>query len=212
MRLSTMRLSPSPLLLTLLPLADSAARSSKRGLVFIPKEETPEDNGVWVQKGTDLTWYYNYHDRVSPAFAGVDQSKFEFVPMMWGVPDKSDGDTAFRDNVQTLIKEQGVDIKHVMGFNEPDEKQKNGGSDIKPKDAAEAWIKNMVPLREMGIKVGLPAVTGSPRGLEWLKDFMDECKKELDEDDKECEFDFVPVHWYGPFESMTGHIGERLVE
>jgi hypothetical protein len=200
------------LLLTLTPLAGSTGRSSKRGLIFIPKEETPEDNGVWVQKGTDLTWYYNYHDRASPAFAGVDQSKFEFVPMMWGIPDKRDGETAFLNYVQALIKDQGVAITHVLGFNEPDEKEKNGGSDIKPRDAAKAWVKNMVPLRGMGIKVGLPAVTGSPRGVEWLKGFMDECKDELDDDDKECEFDFVPVHWYGSFDTMASHIEQRLVE
>jgi hypothetical protein len=200
----------SSILLGLLPLGASATRSSKRGLVFTPNKAWPEDNSKWVQSGSDLTWYYNYQEIPSPAFAGVSQSKFEFVPMMWGLNTNLD-DTSFLTSVKNLIK-TGVAIAHVMAFNEPDGPTMYGGSDIKPSSAARAWVANFIPLQEMGIKVGLPACTGGSGGLPWLKQFLGNCSALISTGgtQKNCTYDFLPIHWYDNFGGLASHIGERV--
>ncbi len=70
------------------------------------------------------------------------------------------------------------------------------------------------PLQEMGVKVGLPAMTGAPSGLVWLHEFLGNCSQLISEDSnskKNCTFDFLPVHWYDNFEGLASHIGERLM-
>ncbi|KAK3312094.1 glycosyl hydrolase catalytic core-domain-containing protein [Apodospora peruviana] len=182
--------------------------SSKRGLCFVPNTTTPEDDTIWVQKPTDLTWYYNYDPTPSDVFAKVSQEEFEFVPMLWGVP-PTPGDTAFLDTVKGLIKD-GRNITHIMSFNEPDGPAEYGGANADPSAAAQAWVDNIIPLRKMGVKVGLPACTGSPDGLAWLKTFLDSCSTIVSDggNKKNCSYDFVPIHWYGDFGGLASHMGE----
>ena len=85
--------------------------SSKRGLVYVPSEQHPQDDANWDAPNSDLSWYYNYQSKPSPAFA--DESKFEFVPMLWG------SSSSFLSEVQSQIK-AGANIRYVLGFNEPD--------------------------------------------------------------------------------------------
>ncbi|PKS05995.1 hypothetical protein jhhlp_007828 [Lomentospora prolificans] len=208
MHLSTSLLIPA--LIALLPPAATATRSPKRGLVFTNPRDHPEDNAVWVQKGSTLTWYYNYHATASPAFAGIPQDRFEFVPMLWGL-EAEPNSTDFYDKVKAMI-EDGVNITHALSFNEPDGLVSAGGSDIPPKIAAQAWVSNFEPLRELGVRVGLPGCTGAPSGLTWLNDFLDECAELVSEGQskkKNCSYDFLPVHWYGDFDGLSSHIGER---
>ena len=162
-------------------------RSSKRGLVYVPSEENPADDSVWSAPTSDLTWYYNYQASGSAAYAN---SKLDFVPMLWGVTDPSD--TSFLDAVTAQLK-SGVNVTHVLTFNEPDGSQSTGGSNISPAAAAAAWIRQVEPLKDHGVKLGAPAVTGAPSGATWLKSFVSACQGK-------CSFDFVPVHWYGNFE------------
>jgi hypothetical protein len=75
-----------------------------------------------------------------------------------------------------------------------------GGSDVSPSDASSVWQKQIEPLKKLGIKVGAPVVSGSPVGYKWLKDWEEEC-------DGKCNPDFMPVHWYGPFEGLASWIG-----
>lgn len=44
-------------------------RSSKRGLVFTPSSAFLQDDQVWKQPGSDLTWYYNHMWQPSPQFS-----------------------------------------------------------------------------------------------------------------------------------------------
>ncbi|RFU72926.1 f5 8 type c domain [Trichoderma arundinaceum] len=187
----------------------SASASDKRGLVFTPNPDYPQDNKVWVQSGSDLTWYYNYQSQPSPAYASLSQDQFEFVPMMWGVTDNLN-DTTFLNQVKTLI-DQGRNITHVLGFNEPDGSTSTGGSNIKPQAAAQAWVANFEPLGKLGIKLGLPACTGGPDGLPWLKQFLGNCSAILSTGNqrKNCTWDFLPVHWYDNFAGLASLIGER---
>lgn len=186
-----------------------SAVSSKRGLVFTPNANHPDDNKIWVQSGSDLKWYYNYQSRPSPAYADLSQDQFEFVPMMWGVG-PNPNDTTFLTDVKKLISD-GTKIKHVMGFNEPDTDSAYGGSNVKPAVAAQAWVANFEPLGKMGVKLGLPACTGGWGSLPWLKQFLGNCSELVStgSEKKNCTWDFLPVHWYDNFGGLASHIGER---
>ncbi|KAJ8122328.1 hypothetical protein O1611_g9868 [Lasiodiplodia mahajangana] len=193
------------LLAAVLSVANAQTRSDKRGLVFVPNKDSPEDNKIWVQDGSDLTWYYNYDPTPSSAFSDQPQSDFEFVPMLWGSID----DTSFLDAVNGLI-EGGRNISHVLTFNEPDGPTQYGGSNIYPWKAAQIWVDNIIPLAEKGIKVGLPACTGGTGGIPWLQQFLGNCSQLISTDGntQNCSYDFVTLHWYGNFEGLASHMGE----
>lgn len=193
---------PSSLLLAASLLESTIAQttyraSTKRGLVFVPAPKYPTDNQIWVQGQTDITWYYNYQATPSAAFSNLTQDKFEFVPMLWSPAD------TFLSTIQGLIK-NGRNITHVMGYNEPDGEHSTGGSSLDYKVAATNWIAQMEPLRKMGVKLGAPAVTGSSRGMTWLRNFFDACASQ----GTNCTADFFPSHWYGNFEGLASHLGE----
>ncbi|KAI8957344.1 glycoside hydrolase family 128 protein [Daldinia sp. FL1419] len=192
------------LIIALSSLVVAQTRSPKRGLVFIPKSDNPEDDKVWVRSGSDLTWYYNYESTPSPAFDGIPQDQFEFVPMLWGAAD----DTSFLKSVRSQIN-SGRKITHVLSFNEPDS-QYNGGSNIEPSKAADVWIKNIAPLAGQGVKLGLPACTGGWGGIPWLQQFLGNCSELMSTEGvkKNCTYDFVSIHWYGNFEGLASHMGE----
>ena len=173
--------------------------SSKRGLVFTPSANYPADNQIWVEKGSDLTWYYNYGATPSTAYSNLTQAEFEFVPMLWGISNSS----SFLSQIQTQIT-AGTKVSHVLAFNEPDGSSSSGGSDINPAAAAAVWIQEVEPLRKLGVKAGAPAVTGSPGGFTWLSEFFANCTIQ----GTNCTADFIPVHWYGNFEGMASHIGQ----
>ncbi|KAK7403803.1 hypothetical protein QQX98_010445 [Neonectria punicea] len=188
----------------------SADGSDKRGLCFVPNKEHPEDNQIWVQPGSDLTWYYNYQESPSSAYSNLSQEEFEFVPMMWGVGNNP-SDTSFLKSVRSLI-EGGTNITHVLGFNEPDAQADWGGSNVDPETAAKAWVANFEPLGKMGVKLGLPAVTGGWDGLPWLEQFLGNCSEIVSEETgatTNCTWDFLPIHWYDNFEGLASHIGSR---
>ncbi|KAI1383788.1 glycoside hydrolase family 128 protein [Hypoxylon trugodes] len=184
-------------------IAVAQTRSPKRGLVFVPNSTTLQDDKIWVQRNSDLTWYYNYQSTPSYAFNNLPQDQFEFVPMIWGAID----DTSFLDSVQGQI-DGGRKITHVLGFNEPDS-QYNGGSNIQPSRAADVWVKNVAPLADKGVKLGLPACTGNYNGIQWLQQFLGNCSNLIstDTERKNCTYDFVTIHWYGDFEGLASHMG-----
>lgn len=193
-------------LLLALSAVTSATASSKRGLVFVPNAQWPDDYKVWVQSGSDLTWYYNYGSTPSSVFSGVSQDKFEFVPMLWGAI----SDTSFLTSVERQIA-NGVNITHVLGFNEPNGPASSGGSNITPLTAAQIWVKNMEPLAAKGVKLGLPACTGGTDGLPWLQQFLGNCSTVLSAGStttKNCTYDFVNLHWYGDFTGLASHMGQ----
>ena len=199
--------------LSMAGLAMAAKKLDKRGLVFVPNEEFPEDNNIWIQDGSAISWYYNYQSLPSPAFADKSQDEFAFVPMMWGVDANNPEDTTFLNDVKDLI-DGGRNITHVLGFNEPDAPNSWGGSDVRPAVAAKAWVANFEPLAELGVKLGLPGCTGGWDSLPWLRQFLGNCSEIISDgsEEKNCTWDFVPVHWYDNFEGLASHIGERRAE
>ncbi|KAI0016843.1 glycosyl hydrolase catalytic core-domain-containing protein [Xylariomycetidae sp. FL0641] len=201
--------APLPLVAIASVAGAQTTRSAKRGLVFVPSDGTPEDNQIWVRSGSDLTWYYNYGDAPSPAYAGISQDEFEFVPMLWGAVDG----TAFLASVRGLLAD-GRHVRHVLAFNEPDMAGQYGGSDLAPADAAEVWVRNVAPLGEQdGIKLGLPACSSAPSGIPWLQQFLGNCSDLISGgggggSKRNCSYDFVPMHYYGDFEGLASHMGE----
>jgi len=104
--------------------------------------------------------------------------------------------------------EPGNRITHVLTFNEPDGDTQSGGSDSSPTHAAQAYISEILPLRSppWNLKLSLPATTGSPRGLDWLRDFNSSCYDIWPNGG--CTSDFVATHWYGDFGAMTSWLGQ----
>ncbi|KAL9005063.1 MAG: hypothetical protein Q9188_002136 [Gyalolechia gomerana] len=170
----------------------NAPSSSKRGLVYVPNDKHRSDDSIWVSDTSDLTWYYNYLSTPSPVFDNATQ--LQFVPMLWGPS------TTFLSDVKSQI-DSGANISYVLGFNEPDGGGATGGSAMPADMAAEIWQREMEPLKDMGVKLGGPAVTGSPNGFVWLQNFFTACNGN-------CSVDFIPVHWYGNFEGLASHVGQ----
>ena len=182
--------------LTLLSSVSAQTPSPKRGLVYVPSAKHPLDDHFWNSPTSDLTWYYNYGSQPSAAFD--NSTKLQFVPMLWGAP-SSTSDNTFLNDVTNLIK-SGTNISYVLTFNEPDGAD-NGGSNVDPKLAAQTWMREVEPLKKMGVKLGAPAVTGAPSGFTWLQNFFTACAGN-------CSADFIPVHWYGNFEGLASHVGQ----
>jgi len=182
------------LIILLLGLGPShCTTSSKRGLIYISNTKAPNDDSIWTRPGSDLTWYYNYGESPVSSVANT----LAFVPMLWGQPTTSG---SFYNTVKSL-NDKGMNITHVLGFNEPDGDKSTGGSSIAADKAASLWMSEIEPLSNLGIKLGAPAVTGSPQGTAWLKSFYSACNGK-------CTTDFIPVHWYGVFEGLASHVGE----
>ena len=170
--------------------------SPKRGLVYVPSS-TPSDYSIWDSSTSDLTWYYNYGP--SPSATYNNSTKLQFVPMLFTAP-SSTSDNTFLDAVTQQISD-GANVSYVLAFNEPDGTSATGGSNISPDLAAQTWIREIEPLKKMGVKLGAPAVTGAPTGFTWLQNFFTACNGN-------CSADFIPVHWYGNFEGLASHIGQ----
>jgi hypothetical protein len=183
-------------------LSKDVTTSSKRGLIDVATKN-PSDDQIWIKKGSDLTWYYNY--QAEPSSAYTSDASFEFVPMLFGNSDDlSSTDTPFLTSIQNQVK-AGANITYILAYNEPDGQSSTGGTGIPADTAADVWMRNIAPLRDQGIKVGLPAVTGSPDGFNWLANFNKSCSA-LNANG--CEADFIPVHWYGNFQGLASHVGQ----
>ena len=201
------------LLLSLLPSTLSQTTNSthpKRGLVYIQTDH-PNDYNTFTRPNSPLTWYYNY----SP-WPSLTSWSSQFAPMVHGASDAA----ASVDTIKSILNgdagvsiansdsEPGNRITHVLTFNEPDGDTNSGGSDSSPWNAAQVYLDTIAPLRQdpWNLKVGLPATTGSPRGIQWLRDFNTSCHS-LNKG-AGCEFDFVATHWYGDFGGLASWLGQ----
>ena len=170
-----------------------ASNNTKRGLVA-KIASNAEDDKIWDRPDSDLTWYYNYDSKPLDLYDG---SKLDFVPMCWGQAAAQD----FLSNVESALQ-KGSKISYVLGFNEPDTTSAVGGSSLNPQVAAQVWMQYIEPLASKGVKLGAPACSGAPTGLQWLREFFTACDQ--------CTIDFVPLHWYGNFEGLASHVGEYI--
>ncbi|KAG6841565.1 hypothetical protein C0991_009600 [Blastosporella zonata] len=146
--------------------------TSKRGMAF-SAPDTPGDIVNANQTKSQISWQYDWGSS-PPEYLAIDG--IEYIPMQWG----SVGIEGFGN----LVKTQNA--KTILAFNEPDFDQE---SDILPGDAASLWMQYLEPLKAQGVRLGGPAITGSPTGQPWLAQFMQACAN--------CSVDFIPLHWYG---------------
>ncbi|RGP72428.1 hypothetical protein FSPOR_2639 [Fusarium sporotrichioides] len=159
--------------------------SSKRGLAF-HGDDHESDNNLLTSNNSEIAWYYTWSLWPSQQIG----NSLPFIPLIHGLDDASDSE------LQKRLNSLPDSSTHLLTFNEPDGETDTGGSAISPKDAAKAYMENIVPLRDAKREwsISHPSVTGSPRGLDWLHDFNESC---YDIDDKGCPTDFIAVHWYG---------------
>jgi hypothetical protein len=147
-------------------------KTSKRGLAF-SAPDTPGDLNNANQTKSQISWQYDWGNS-PPNYMAV--SNINYIPMQWG----SGKIEVFTD----AVKAQGA--KTILAFNEPDfDKESN----MLPTEAAKLWKQYLEPLKAEGIRLGGPAVTGSPTGRPWLNEFFQACTN--------CSVDFLPLHWYG---------------
>jgi hypothetical protein len=155
--------------------------SSKRGLPYNQANLLEPFTG----SGSQATWCYNWDST-----PGNIPSGLEYVPMLHGL----DGDhlNPWVANANAAL---AAGATHLQYINEPDVEVANGGVNTSPQDAADGYVKNMMPFKGKA-KIGSPAVSngdaGGPQGkmgIPYLNDFFSKCGS--------CHFDFVPFHWYG---------------
>ncbi|KAH7322651.1 glycosyl hydrolase catalytic core-domain-containing protein [Stachybotrys elegans] len=171
--------------------------TSKRGLAY-QYDSHEGDNELLISDDSPISWYYTWS--MWPA-EPIGHSVM-FVPMVHGLDD------ATGDELHERLDALPRSSTHLLTFNEPDGETHTGGSSVSPEDAAEAYIEHIVPLRDAEDRrwvISHPVVTGSPQGLDWLRDFNESC---YDISDDGCPTDFVAVHWYGEAEGLRNWLEE----
>ncbi len=136
----------------------------------------------WVSKkgiggtitGLDEDWYYRW---LNSGESTIDR---EYAPMCFGLSGANDAN-------DILLYQGKYKATHVMGFNEPDNCNDQGGVN------GGCIIANAVPIYKNLMKTGLRMV--SPAGTEgaatgWLKDFNIAAKAQ------DVRIDAIAVHWY----------------
>ncbi|KAK8012647.1 glycoside hydrolase family 128 protein [Apiospora marii] len=169
---------------------------SKRGLAY-QNGAHKADNRLLFSPESPVAWYYTWS--LWPAPEANDNAAVEFLPLVHSTDDVAKDD--FRKQLDALPPSSG----HLLTFNEPDGDTGSGGSAIEPEDAAKSYIDRIAPLRSGDGRtwnISHPSVTGSLRGLDWLRRFNESCW-DLDRE-KGCPADFVAVHWYGEYEGLKG--------
>ncbi|MXP20151.1 RNA polymerase [Gordonia sp. HNM0687] len=160
----------------------STASSQPQQLLRPPPPGPLPGVGLWQGPGVSTAlansgarWYYTW----TPDHEGVaTPAGCEFVPMIWGRRDLTDGALRRARSNGTVL----------LGFNEPDIATQ---ADMTVDEALTAWPR----LQRTGLRLGAPAVSADghlPGG--WLDRFMTGARA------RGLRVDFIPVHWYpGPW-------------
>lgn len=110
---------------------------------------------------------------------------FEYVPMLWA-PNSTYLEpflAAVENNFSSVALTAQRDI---LAFNEPNQV---GQADCTPQEAAQVWVEYLEPLKAQGYRLGSPAVTSAPDGMDWMQEWLKSCNGS-------CKPDFIAVHWY----------------
>lgn len=107
-------------------------------------------------------------------------------------PPELKGRAPFRPMIHDAGKLSGQDWATIQGthnsiihfFNEP---ERNG---ISPQQAADAWKRQILPLRNQGNKLVSPSCAGDEAGHAWIADFMGKVASNPP--------DYLGMHYYGP--------------
>lgn len=142
--------------------------------------DQPDYIGNYV--GSKTSWYYTW---APGSVSAGDKVGLEFVPMLWGVKQVGDWNSA-RGSWPSSVK-------NALFFNEPNQ---SGQSDISVNDALQYWMNDYLPARtQNGLRLGHAGTTSAPNGLTWVTDFYNVCTG-AGNSAADCSADFVPVHYY----------------
>ncbi|CAI6099054.1 unnamed protein product [Clonostachys chloroleuca] len=169
---------------------------SKKGLALGGKLDD-SDIKLLTSEKSPISWYYNW----SPTPSNIVGNSTLFIPLIHSL------ETLKEENIWSALDGLPSSSEYMLTFNEPDEAEENGGSYISPEDAAKAYIEDIVPHRNSsrGWQISHPVVTGSERGLNWLRDFNESC---YDIDPRNgCPADFIAMHWFGDFAGLVSWVG-----
>ncbi|CAH0024906.1 unnamed protein product [Clonostachys rhizophaga] len=169
---------------------------SKKGLALGGKLDD-SDIKLLTSEKSPISWYYNW----SPTPSNIVGNSTLFIPLIHSL------ETLKEENIWSALDGLPPSSEYMLTFNEPDEAEENGGSYISPEDAAKAYIEDIVPHRNSsrGWQISHPVVTGSERGLNWLRDFNESC---YDIDPRNgCPADFIAMHWFGDFSGLASWVG-----
>ncbi|MGJ8649689.1 MAG: glycoside hydrolase family protein [Opitutaceae bacterium] len=148
---------------------------SKKGICLTTKKGNADKWKARVDQ-FDVSWHYSWAGKLpEPEPDGV-----EFVPMIWGFWGASDGFLKLMDDL-ALQKSRGQ-TKHLLGFNEPDQKSQ---SNMSVERALKAWPH----LMKTGLRLGSPGAVHPDN--EWMQEFMRKANEQ------NLRVDFVTMHWYG---------------
>jgi len=137
-----------------------------------------QNRGRWKAQveALSVSWHYSWETSLPEA----EPPGVEFVPMLWGYwgPRQE-----FRRRMAELVGAPAAQRRHhLLGFNEPDNKQQ---AHMSVQQALEGWQY----LLQTGLRLGSPAAVHAHQA--WLRKFMQHAKEE------HLRVDFVCVHWYG---------------
>jgi hypothetical protein len=158
-----------------------APYGDKKGLAYNDGSIT----SLLSQPGS-ATWSYNWG-------TALDAPLFQQIPMKY-----APGNTGDYVAISAAIK---AGSPWVLGYNEPDMTTANGGTNISPQDAWNAWGDDMFQFLNQGAKLVCPAITsdntatgatGRSSGLTWLKDFAN-----VVNDPAGLNCSAQALHWYG---------------
>ncbi|KAJ1308060.1 hypothetical protein OPQ81_002126 [Rhizoctonia solani] len=126
-----------------------------------------------------VSWYYTW----SPNSWVQPPPNLEYVPMLWGWKDVS---TFSKAVTSASVASNGW--THILGMNEPQEPSQ---SNMSPADAAKMWKTYLEPLKAGSpqLRLGSPAPSSRPNGIQWLYDFLGNCNGG-------CTVDFIALHYY----------------
>lgn len=155
----------------------------KRGCAF-----TTKNGNGWRDKIELLnpSWMYSWGSNLPENMP----SDVDFTPMLWnGGSDKS------RAKIISQLKLQAErgEINHLLGFNEPDQKEQ---ANMSVERVVEIWPE----LMEIGVPLISPGCVHPDR--EWMHQFMNEVEK------KNLRVDAISVHSYGG--PSAEHLVKRL--
>lgn len=182
--------------------AAAALTSSKRGLAHVGNRHDG-DLRLLITGNTSVSWYYTWSLYPSRTVSGLsgrgDAQPPVFLPLVHGLGDAS------QPSLVGILDRLPASSTRLLTFNEPDGDTASGGSAISPADAARSYVRYILPLRNRNGRkwqISHPVVTGSGRGLDWLRDFNVSCWQENPRSG--CEADFIAAHWYGDAGGLQG--------
>lgn len=139
----------------------------KLGLAW-PNGDVPEFRNFATGK---VGYYYTW----SPWSVSNQYTQgVKHAPMLWGWHQLGD--------FKRLVQPGYADV--VLGPNEVDHHEQ---ANMNIWDGARIWNENIGPLRYQGYRLGSPATTSAPAGLQWIKDWLPLVNEKPD---------FLCVHWY----------------